>query len=815
MSPALPTGLSEALQQLASLERWASPERMSDENPAAGAAEQVTLVLCGRVAALLRAALACPEQAESSFEAVRRTLGFETGLAKRLGEVLCVEAGCILTTGEPAADQGVAVVSDFLSTYMRLEQRHRDYVSSQGDCEIGQDLGNLLLPTLLECILAGTTRSWECDWEAVQPQLQPLHDVALEQPLLERAASVLLRLVRDRAPLLLPEQPDSDVEEEREEMERRHQRLQGSSEPSPRCLYSLACLAQEIFDGLVAAGVHEAHLEEISQMVQLQTQVLQRLALQGRSRRNQASVTDASAPATPISQPVECTKTTPPARRGKASGSTVLTPPKVVLDTKATKATTGQAVKVKKTDNGSVKRACPTRSAVPPDEIAPAPGCSHVPTSLSVQSKVASNPIEGIRGLMEELVSGSGAFQLSSCLVARAERAVDIIAAVCLTPGKDGSEAIVAAGKLSDIARYLQLLLELSSEGCSAVRAHSGKFVRFLLQAAVWPARWRQVLGTMLELVIHPLLAKQAAEALWDSVISSDTDAQQSGSTALGVGSLATELAAVLATEAEEEAKGALASMNCLKVSAQLHLQWLGQIVSDVCGPSEKQPGPTHCSASPLHGDVGAEVQQANEQRCSDSKAAHCDDSPLPGDSGAGMLSANRHISSDSEADESEDIGSEETPSAPSLASGDRASDLEDFIDLAPEHNRFGLIANPMSPPIGPSPSGATGVGIQHSSAQVDEDEATEASKPSLKPKVQDFYDSKLAPDWEARIRKAIHKDSDLTTAVCEEAPASPAVCSKLISKYDIVDEPPLKRQRWELPGHSGLTRTPPVGTCG
>lgn len=774
-------------------------------------------MLCGRVAALLRAALARPEQAASSFEAVRRTLGSETALAKRLGDVLCVEAGCILTTGEPAADQGVAVVSDFLSTYMRLERRHREYVNSQGACMIGQDLGNLLLPTLLECILAGTTRSWECDWEAVQPQLQPLHDVALEQPLLERAASVLLRLVRDRAPLLLPEQPDSDVEEDKEELERRHQRsLQSSSEPSPRCLYSLACLAQEIYDGLVAAGVHEAHLEEISQMVQLQTQVLHCLAQQGRSRRNQAPA--ASAPATPISQRVVRANITPPAKRGNASRSKDLTPPKIVLDTKTKKASAGQATKVRNTGHGSVKRprSTPTHSAVSPQEVAPAPGCSYAPKSLTVQSKVASNSMESIKGLMEELVNGSGAFQLASCLVARAERAVGIIAAVCSTPGKDDPEAIVAAGKLCDIARYLQLLLEMSSDGCSAVRAHNVKFVGFLLQAAAWPARWRHVLGTMLELVIHPLLAKEAAEALWDLVISSDTDALQSGGTALGVGSLATELAEVLTAEACEEAKGALASMNCLKVSAQLHLQWLGQIVSDVCGPSEKQPVTTHCSASLLHGDVEVEPQQANKQRCSDSRAAHCDDSLLPDVSGVGMRSANKHTSSDSEADESEDIGSEETPSAPSLASGDRASDLEDFIDFAPEHNRFGLIRKPMSPPIGPSPSGATGAGIQHSSAQGDEDEATEASKPSLKPKVQDFYDSKLTPDWEARIRDALQKDSNLTTAVCEEeAPASPAVCSKLISKYDTVDEPPLKRQRWELPGHSGLTRTSPVGTCG
>ena len=93
-----------------------------------------------------------------------------------------------------------------------------------------RNLGILLLPTLLECTLAGITRCWDCDWGILGRHIQPLHDLILKKPLIDHAATALLQLIWLRAPMLLPH----DTEHE-------DPKLKASRLPGPKCIYGLAC----------------------------------------------------------------------------------------------------------------------------------------------------------------------------------------------------------------------------------------------------------------------------------------------------------------------------------------------------------------------------------------------------------------------------------------------------------------------------------------------------------------------------------------------------------------------------------------------
>jgi len=747
-----PAGLEEAVRQLSTYERWAWPERMSDEDPKAGAAQQVVLVLCGRVSTYLRAACSSPQQAVAALAAVQEAFGSEIALATRLREVLSVEAGCILTTGEAAADQGIAVVADLLSTYTQLEKKRDEHFNALADQSgpriTGHGLGKLLLPTLLECILGGTTRSWECDWETLKPLLQPIHDLALDLPLLEKAASFLLRLVRECAPQLLP-QPDSDLEDEDVSTRTIQKAPKSAQEPSPRCLYSLAVLAQEIYDGLVAEGIHDAHAEEISEMVCLQSEVLQRLSCQARaegiapnlSRQAQA---ERMAPKQKVgsvvkSAPVPIRQRQTPRTPSPKRATAPATPPRPTGSSRRSSGPTPGSVR------GS-SRGRPRRS----EALAVEPKCSTAPPDFS--SAIPQSE-DSLRSLLEELSMSCGAEELASCLMGRAEKA----AAVIGKSTAESSEENAAAGKLVDLASFLRTFLELSQEGRNGVLAQLGRIIKLLLQGGSWSDKWRYSLHGMVELVTHPAAAKEAATNLWTEVAecpSVDEEQFHTAGYALAVGSLATELEGALCQQGET-AREALANMNCLKLSAQMHLRWVRQLV---LGPFGKQPNAAL--------GLGRRAKQVQNQK-----------------SPKAMLSATS--SSESEAELSEDILSDDV-SAPSVASGDRASDLEDFIDWSAEH-RFGLLRREGSPPRGPASSSLTSTGVNLS----------DGSRKDLAPQVQEFYNSKLVPDWEARIQSLLLK---------RPAPALP---SKLATdKVTDAEEQPTKKPRHLPPTSSGLRRS-------
>ncbi|CAE7243431.1 unnamed protein product [Symbiodinium necroappetens] len=216
-------------------------------------------------------------------------------VARRLDEVLSVEAGSILARGHVAADEGMAIVSDMINGFLQLEAALAEHLSNQPSTTAvelsfnARNLGILLLPTLLECTLAGITKCWDCDWGILGRQLQALHDLVLKKPLLDHAAMALLQLIWLRAPMLLPA-------EEKGRGKARTGGVQG--------------LSQEIHDTLVVEGMEQANAEEIQLMAHVRREVLQHLGQSGRWQPEQGKLESGQ-----VSEPPDVPKKRPSANR--------------------------------------------------------------------------------------------------------------------------------------------------------------------------------------------------------------------------------------------------------------------------------------------------------------------------------------------------------------------------------------------------------------------------------------------------------------------------------------------------------------------
>jgi len=341
----------------------------------------------------------------------------------------------------------------------------------------------------------------------------------------------------------------------------------------------------------------------------------------------------------------------------------------------------------------------------------------------------------GHRSLIEELSISFGPEELASCLVGRAEKAAAVIESKKSQADAETAQEAAAAAKLVDLASYLRTLLELNQDGRCGVLAQAARIVRLLLEGGSWSASLRHSLHGMVELVTLRSVAHRAASELWMQIAESPSVPQEKIETAgfaLAVGSLATELEAALCEHGEKAAES-LERLQSLKHTAQLQLRWL---------------------------------RQADRR----GKKAQNSEAISP--------------TSESEGELSEDILSDDV-SAPSVASGDRASDLEDFIDWSPEH-RFGLLRREGSPPREPASSSLTREGMSLS----------ESTRNGLAPQVQEFYNSKLVPDWEARVQSLLLK---------RPAPPLPKLATE---KVENAQEPPSKKTRHATPAPSGLRAT-------
>lgn len=696
--------LEKALKQLAASERWAWPELCNDQNPAAGASQKATLLQCVRLTTSLRA-VDTPRQAATALDAIRRILGPEATIARRLMEVLSVEAGCILTTGQAAAEQGIAVVADLLTEIVKLEEL-RSGKKSQGDHVRG--LGVLTLPVLLECILAGTTRSWECNWEAIQPQLQPIHDLALAPPLLRYCPKSFLDLVCKNVPHLLPELLDVDEESQSHRL--------NSASPEPRCLYSLGCLAQEIRDCLHQRGELGEHTKEMIHMIRLQGRVLQHLKSDAvevaHSDAPVASTTATNVKKRPAAM-LSCQSPTKESRPAKVQKTPSPKPKKVVDETPARlsqgKGRSQMLPEPAKVSRKSLTKADTSRAD---DQV----------------NAAAGGEVEVKKLLMQVLQNLKQHDRLVRDFTDKAAEAVSTISKFCLAEAshKPRSCAVAedAAKKLSEFARYLKTITELDSAGKRAVAAQMGRYVSFLLQGSGWSEEWRGALGRMLELVTHPLLALPAASELWEQATGSNVSTiRTTPKMVLAVGGLTMELMQALEEDTSEEA----AKMKSLMSQLRFACEW-----SQGATLSAKDVGMMKSASTSMDRPKKACPSRPAYQKV-DLKSST--DAP----SSTSSRAPARTVDEDSEGELSEDIDSEDSSDADEP---EEDAELEDFIDMSPEHN-LGILREEISTAFDTEPcsSGLNG------------------ERPLSN--VQRFLRMSLAPDWQDRLRSEMLKHPD------------------------------------------------------
>lgn len=496
--------LERAVQELGSEPRWAWPEQASAADPSAGAATEATLARCRQVAQKLHLAAGSHSKATAALQLVRSHLGCEMTVARRLDEVLSVEAGSILARGHVAADEGMAIVSDMINGFLQLEAALAEHLSNQPSTTAvelsfnARNLGILLLPTLLECTLAGITKCWDCDWGILGRQLQALHDLVLKKPLLDHAAMALLQLIWLRAPMLLPA-------EEKGRGKARTGGVQGM--PMAKCIYGLACLSQEIHDTLVVEGMEQANAEEIQLMAQVRREVLQHLGQSGRWQPEQGKLESGQ-----VSEPPDVPKKRPSANR----------------------------------------QSSPKKRRTSDQQIVPVRAQEIESFMAALLDKFGCEPLVG--SFMERVEKAMAAMTLAATKGFTKE-------------AKEASDAALAAEKIADVMMNFQILLGFGTEAKQAIVDQLPQLVRHLLETSSWPDCWRHALCDMLELVIHQKLARESSASLWDQVGQKWLE-HANASRLTAVGSLATVLAGVLAQMPDAKAAESLKCMENLRFSA-------------------------------------------------------------------------------------------------------------------------------------------------------------------------------------------------------------------------------------------------------
>jgi len=448
--------------------RWADPERL-EEDADAGAITSGTLLLCERLAVALRQATTA-EEAIRDLDALR--VAFSEGenaaetnaaldaLAKRLEDVISVESRCILTSGCVAKEQALVMVAEILTSLL--------HVYRLGGTEAVR-VGQTLLPNMLECILVGITKCWQSDWNGhLRPQLQPMHDLVLRRPLLEKAAFALLRLVWQRAPSLLDDSSTAVA-------------------VSPQCAYAIASLSQEIHDELMATDLADAQQSDLELMTHLRRVVLEFLGQAGLRRRHRRK-------APPI--PMLALTTPSPKKRGLEEVETEPRP----------------SHKSRNLGNMDEALTSPPRSPVEPGDAFPEP--------KKQPGFDKMNGMNGIDSLMEVLLKDYGASSLATSLADRAEKCIESIAwaaSKSISPeAVEAKEAVQARQSLNDFVEYLRILMTHSLD---CVAWQMPRFVQRLCDSGTWEDAWRFSLAKVLDLVVHPNMAPQSATALWAQVV--------------------------------------------------------------------------------------------------------------------------------------------------------------------------------------------------------------------------------------------------------------------------------------------------------
>lgn len=505
--------LERILSEL-SEKRWANPERLG-EDADAGAMTSDTLQLCGRLATALRQC-ATAREALQNLDTLRAAFVPPTtspspeaealqGLAKRLEEVISVESRCILTRGRVAKEEALIIVAELLSSLLHLYRLN----GREEAVKVGQNL----LPNMLECILVGITKCWQSDWNGhLRPQLQPMHDLVLRRPLLEKAALSLLRLVWNRAPSLLDDESTGAV----------------AVAVSPQCAYALASLSQEIHDELMATELAEDQAADLELMSQLRRVVLEFLGQAGLRRRHRRK-----APPVPNdafdAAALQMVATPSPKKRDR--------------EPDLEDASSGPSRKVQRPGDQLVSEPEPSKKLEEADKT------------------------QGVDQLLELLLKDYGASSLATSLADRAEKCMETIAWAAskgiLPEAVEAKEALQAQQTLEDFLQYLRRLLQ-HPEGPASAAWQMPRFVKGLCDSGGWADAWRFSLAKVLDLVVHPLMAPHSATALWAQVVG---DRSQCPKRMAAVGSLAKELEIVL-TFADQDYTKLQDSMHHLVKSA-------------------------------------------------------------------------------------------------------------------------------------------------------------------------------------------------------------------------------------------------------
>lgn len=306
------------------------------------------------------------------------------------------------------------------------------------------------------------------------------------------------------------------------------------------------------------------------------------------------------------------------------------------------------------------------------------------------------------------------------------------------------------------IARTMGLLLASGSEAISGDLVK--RLLRCILEGIELPPELRKLLlHPLMSVLLTEVLVHHAAAELWKQVedcLKPGIAEPKQPDWVYAAGCLAHEIENFLSKNAENATSQSRNTMHTLQLAAKLHLSWSGY-----AGPSLDEPEHhEHAITEEAPPSIDPEHARQRRHHVHHGKGLRLAASHQSLDGDSASDAASRSISSSSV---SGDDGASEA--GDKLSVGDRASDLEDFIDMSEEHNNYGLLRQADAQLM---------AGVFH-----DVEDASAV--------VKEHYSTQIKPDWQAQCRRLLKEHPPAPgTSMPEQGSSMPS------------DEPAPKRVR-------------------
>lgn len=553
------------------------------------------------------------------------------------------------------------------------------------------------------------------------------------------------------------------------------------------CLYSIGCLAQELADSAPPPGEGGPAEQDVAEMLRMQYAVAKLLTRAGRVAVG--GVVARPMPAGRKARAVEAEDEQEVRREAVCEHAGL--PADAQADIQAGVAATSAAqatarILERAPAAGRAALLRPGAGALLPAGLARDEEARKALAELQEAQAGSGELSEGVRGILcvaAELAGGEETMVKQLAAMAKDE-ICRLAAKGAASGGAGGLPGAVELGgeRLKSIACLLGTMLKLVNPGALAGDL-AQSLVGCILQAVELPAPLRPSVRPFVDLALSQELVHAVSSELWAQVQASCSKGcagPMSPRWVYAAGCLALEIEEVLervpagemaaGAGSDSQAAGTREVVRCLQWAAHFHLSWLGYTRPPLADAA--------CTMSGMQ-EQRREPEESRERGgCADMGAAAAPTAALAGTGRPQLTSAaladSENLGSASEAEDSEVVPSTPTSEA-SFSTNDRASDLEDFVDMAPESNAYGLLKHILPEKVGKADGKADAKVADPEPSPGCRAAAAANDNTAFHPEVRDFFSKRqIVTDWQAHCRMLLKKHGSPPRSPREKLPTSP-----------------------------------------